>query len=85
MNIMLTQSITEIRKRWSFRNTRRICVICSKLIIKARWHWRRSVVFIVNFEQIAQIFYATWNIILSVAALLVDMLREINKNSGYRT
>ena len=36
------------------RNTRTRCEICSKLTIKApeRCHWRRSGVFIVNFEHI---------------------------------
>ena len=36
------------------RNTRTRCEICSKLTLKTveRRHWRRSGVFIVNFEQI---------------------------------
>ena len=36
------------------RNTRERCKICSKLIIKApeQCHWRRSGVFIINFEHI---------------------------------
>ena len=35
-------------------NTRKRCGICSKLVIKAldRRHWRRSCVFIVDFEQL---------------------------------
>ena len=42
----------------SNRNTRKRCEICSKLIIKTpeRHHWRRSGVFIVNFEYISHIF-----------------------------
>ena len=37
------------------RNTRTKCNICSKLTIKTsdRCHWRRSGVFIVNFEHIS--------------------------------
>ena len=37
------------------RNTRTRCEICSKLTVKIpkRRHWRRSVVFIVNFEHIS--------------------------------
>ena len=37
------------------RNTRTNCDICSKLTIKTpeRCHWRRSGVFIVNFEHIS--------------------------------
>ena len=40
------------------RNTRKRCEICSKLTIKTteRSHWRRSGVFIVNFEHIAHFF-----------------------------
>ena len=36
------------------RNTRARCEICSKLTIKTpkRRHWRRSGVFIVNFEHV---------------------------------
>ena len=39
------------------RNTRTMCEVCSKLTIKTpeRRHWRRSGVFIVNFEQISHI------------------------------
>ena len=39
------------------RNTGKMCEICSKLTIKTpeRRHWRRSCVFIVNFEQISNI------------------------------
>ena len=39
------------------RNTKTRCEICSKLTIKTpeRWYWRRSDVFIVNFEHISQI------------------------------
>ena len=39
------------------RNTRTMCEICSKLIIKTpeQRHWRRFGVFIVNFEQILRI------------------------------
>ena len=40
------------------RNTRIRCKICSKLAIKIperrHWHWRRSGIFIVNFEHISQ-------------------------------
>ena len=38
----------------NYRNTRTRCEICSKLTIKTpeRRHWRRSGVFIVNFEHI---------------------------------
>ena len=40
------------------RNTRTRCEICSKLIIKTpeRPQWRRSGVFIVNFEHISHLF-----------------------------
>ena len=36
------------------RNTRERCEICSKLLIKIpeRRHWRRSGIFIINFEHI---------------------------------
>ena len=39
------------------RNTRTKCEICSKLTIKTpeRCHWRRSDVFIVNFEHISHL------------------------------
>ena len=39
------------------RNTRTRCEICSKLTINApeRRHWRRSGVFIVNFEHISHL------------------------------
>ena len=39
------------------RNTRTMCEICSKLIIKApeRRYWRRSGVFIVNFEHFSHL------------------------------
>ena len=38
----------------NYRNSRQRCEICSKLTIKTpeRCHWRRSCVFIVNFEQV---------------------------------
>ena len=41
--------------KFNKRNTRKRCEICSKLIIKTpeRRHWRRSSVFIVNFEHIS--------------------------------
>ena len=41
----------------SNRNTRTICKICSKLAIKTpeRRQWRRSGVFIVNFEHISRL------------------------------
>ena len=40
------------------RNTRTRCELCSKLTIKIseRHHWRRSVVFVVNFEHISHLF-----------------------------
>ena len=40
------------------RIIRKMCEICSKLIIKTKWlrHWCRSGVFIVNFELISRIF-----------------------------
>ena len=40
------------------RNTRKRCKICSKLTIKTpeRHHWRRSGVFIVNFQHISDLF-----------------------------
>ena len=42
------------------RNTRARCEICSKLTVKTperrQWQWRRSGVFIVNFEHISQLF-----------------------------
>ena len=40
--------------KFNNRNTRTRCEICSKLTIKTpeRRHWRRSGVFIVNFEHI---------------------------------
>ena len=39
------------------RNTRARCEICSKLTIKTleRRHWRRSGIFIVNFEHISHL------------------------------
>ena len=39
------------------RNIRRRCEICLKLTIKTpeRLHWRRSGVFIVNFEHVSQL------------------------------
>ena len=39
------------------RNTRTRCDVCSKLTIKTleRRHWRRSSVFIVNFERISRL------------------------------
>ena len=39
------------------RNTRARCEICSKLTIKIleRHHWRRSGIFIVNFEHISHL------------------------------
>ena len=42
------------------RNTRTRCEICSKLLIKIpeRRHWRRSRVFIVNFEHISHLILA---------------------------
>ena len=49
------------------RNTRKRCEICSKLTIKTpeRRYWRRSAVFIVNFEHISHLFLVfltlTWN------------------------
>ena len=40
------------------RNTEKMCEICSELTIKtSEWrHWRRSGVFIVNFEHISHLF-----------------------------
>ena len=40
------------------RNTKTMCKICSKLTIKTpeRCQWRRSGLFIVNFEQISHLF-----------------------------
>ena len=40
------------------RNTKKKCKICSKLTIRTpeRRHWRRSDVFIINFEHILRIF-----------------------------
>ena len=39
------------------RNTKARCEICSKLTIKTpeRWYWRRSGVFIGNFEHISHL------------------------------
>ena len=37
------------------RNTRTRCEIYSKLTIKTAEHWRRSGVFLVNFEHISQL------------------------------
>ena len=50
------------------RNTRARCEICSKLIIKTpeRRQWRRSGVFIVNFEQIS-------NLVLVLLLLTLNM------------
>ena len=44
------------------RNTRTRCEICSKLTIKTpeRRHWRRSGVFIVNFEHISHLVLVFW-------------------------
>ena len=41
----------------NYRNTRKRCETCSKLTIKTpeRRHWRRSGVFIVNFEHISHL------------------------------
>ena len=42
------------------RNTKKGCKICSKLIkTPERRHWRRSHVFIVNFEHISHLFLLT--------------------------
>ena len=43
--------------KFNNRNTRTQCEICSKLTIKTveRRHWRRSAVFIVNFEHISHL------------------------------
>ena len=40
------------------RSTKKKCEICSKLTIKTpEWrHWRRSIIFIVNFERISHLF-----------------------------
>ena len=40
------------------KTTRKACEICSKLIIKTpkRRYWRRSGVFIINFEHISHLF-----------------------------
>ena len=42
----------------NYKNTRKRCKICSKLTIKTpeRRQWRRSDVFIVNFEHISHLF-----------------------------
>ena len=44
--------------KFNNRNTRKRCKICSKLTIKTpeRRRWRRSVVFILNFEHISNLF-----------------------------
>ena len=49
------------------RNTRARCEICSKLTIKTpeRHHWRRSGVFIVNFEHISHLVLVFLLLILS--------------------
>ena len=42
------------------KNTKKGCKICSKLTkTPERRHWRRSHVFIVNFEHISQLFLLT--------------------------
>ena len=52
------------------RNSRTICEICSKLTMKTqeRCHWRRSGVFIVNFEHISH---------LILVFLLLTLSKEI--------
>ena len=49
------------------RNIGKRCEICSKLTIKAleRGHWRRSGVFIVNFEHISHLFLVFLLLILN--------------------
>ena len=53
----------------NYRNTRIRCEICSKLTIKTpkRHHWRRSGVFIINFEHISH---------LALVLLLVTLSRK---------
>ena len=55
------------------RNIRKICETCSKLTIKTpeRRHWRRSGVFIVNFEHILQLF-------LVFLLLTLNLIQELN-------
>ena len=60
------------------RNTRRRCEMCSKLTIKnpEQHHWRRSGVFILNFEYISHLVLVflliTLNMYLPVGLLAVD-------------
>ena len=51
----------------NIRNTRTQCEICSKLEIKTpeRCHWRRSGVFIVNFDHMSHLFLVFLLAILS--------------------
>ena len=53
--------------KFNNRNTRPRCEICSKLTIKTpeRRHWRRSGVFIVNFEYISHL--ALWFLFLTLS------------------
>ena len=52
------------------RNTKTRCEICSKLTIKTpeRSHWRRSSVFIVNFEHISHLALVLLLLTLNVIA-----------------
>ena len=58
----MTYSLIKVNNTYLIKvnnsNTRKSCKICSQLKIKAieRRHWRRSCVFIVNFEHISHLF-----------------------------
>ena len=57
MNLFLEYPAGNYMFRVNNRNTRTMCEICSKLIIKApeRRCWHRSGVFIVNFEHFSHL------------------------------
>ena len=55
--------------KFSNRNTRKKCELCSKLTIKTQHHCRRSGVFIVNFEHISQ---------LVVASVCIVNFKQVN-------
>ena len=58
--------------------TRKMCEICSKLTIKTseRRHWRRSGVFIVNFEQILHI--ALVDVMVSSLLLILNIFHKLS-------
>ena len=61
------------------RNTKRKCEICSKLTIKTpeRRQWRRSGVFIVNFEQISHLVLVFLLLTLKIKSRKIFNMYEI--------